>query len=284
MRRRQGLASLIPWFFIALFFLFITAFLILPSITVLLGAFFENGAPTLKFVRQIFGRHYLHAYIVTTELAALTALIATVAGLVTAHIVQMRGTPQWVRTGITSFSGVAANFAGVPLAFAFISTLGTLGMVTVWLKVIGIDIYSQGFSLFTFTGLTITYLYFQVPLMVIVITPAVQGMRKEWREACDNLGGSSFTYWRRIGIPILTPPTLAGFILLFGNAFASYATPYALTSGLIPLVPTEIGNLLSGNVMAAPQLGQALALGMIVVMGLAMLLYWLLQKWASKWR
>lgn len=283
-RRRGEVAALLPWVFIGLFFAFVLAFLVVPAAQVLVGAFLDDQGFTLQYVAQLLQPRYLNAYWVTTKLSLVSALLGTLIGLVTAYLVQLEGAPGWLRSLVTSFSGMAANFAGVPLAFAFISCLGTLGVVTLWLKAVGLDLYGAGFKIFDFTGLVVTYLYFQIPLMVIIITPAIQGMRKQWREACENLGGGSWHYWRYVAIPVLTPPTFAGFILLFGNAFASYATPYALTSGLIPLVPIEIGNLLSGNVFAAPQLGDALALGMIVVMAVAMLLYSLLQRRAARWQ
>ncbi|KDB02760.1 ABC transporter permease [Defluviimonas sp. 20V17] len=265
--------------------MYVLAFLAGPALSILFQAFrSSSGDFTTQYVDQLFGRFYAKAYVTTAALSAVTALIGVVAGLLTAYQIQRQSTPGWLRNAVNSFSGVAANFAGIPLAFAFISTLGTQGMLTLWLKALGIDIYGAGFSLFSFWGLVLTYLYFQIPLMVIIITPALQGMRREWREAAMGLGGNGWHYWRHVGIPILTPSVLASFILLFGNAFASYATPYALTSGLVPLVPIEIGNLMSGNVIADPQLGNALSLGMIVVMGAAMTLYTLLQRWTGRWQ
>ena len=276
---------MLPLVFIGLFFLYVLAFLAGPALSILVQAFStSDGHFTTQYVDQLFGRYYARAYMTTSALSAMTALIAVVAGLLTAYQIQRASTPEWLRNAVNSFSGVAANFAGIPLAFAFISTLGTRGMLTLWLKAAGIDIYGAGFSLFSFWGLVLTYLYFQVPLMVIIITPALQGMRREWREASVSLGGNGWHYWRHVGIPVLAPSVLAAFILLFGNAFASYATPYALTSGAVPLVPIEIGNVLSGNVIADPQLGNALALGMIVVMAAAMIVYTLLQRWTGKWQ
>ena len=275
----------LPLFFIAAFFLYVLAFMVGPALSILIQAFSSSeGHFTTQYVDQLFGRYYAKAYATTSALSAVTALVGVVAGLLTAYQIQRQGTPDWLRNAVNSFSGVAANFAGIPLAFAFISTLGTQGMLTLWLKALGIDIYGAGFSLFSFWGLVLTYLYFQIPLMVIIITPALQGMRREWREASLSLGGTGWHYWRYVGIPILAPSVLASFILLFGNAFSSYATPYALTSGLVPLVPIEIGNLMSGNVIADPQLGNALSLGMIVVMGGAMILYTLLQRWTGRWQ
>lgn len=276
---------MLPLVFIGLFFLYVLAFLAGPALSILVQAFSSSdGHFTTEYVDQLFGSYYARAYMTTSALSAMTALIAVIAGLLTAYQIQRASTPEWLRNAVNSFSGVAANFAGIPLAFAFISTLGTRGMVTLWLKAAGIDIYGAGFSLFSFWGLVLTYLYFQVPLMVIIITPALQGMRREWREASVSLGGNGWHYWRHVGIPVLAPSVLASFILLFGNAFASYATPYALTSGAVPLVPIEIGNVLSGNVIADPQLGNALALGMIVVMAAAMIVYTLLQRWTGKWQ
>jgi putative spermidine/putrescine transport system permease protein len=192
--------------------------------------------------------------------------------------------PRVVRTGLTTFSGVAANFAGVPLAFAFIATLGTLGIVTKFMRDhLGFNPYEHGFSLFSFWGVVITYMYFQIPLMILVIAPAVDGLRKEWREAASNLGASSLQYWLHVGIPVLLPSILGATILLFGNAFAAYATAYALTGGGVNLVPLIIGQQIGGDVLSNPHQGQALAFGMIVVIAVSMLAYALLQRRASRW-
>jgi putative spermidine/putrescine transport system permease protein len=205
-------------------------------------------------------------------------------GVFTAYAALSPAAPRWIRSALTTFSGVAANFGGVPLAFAFIATLGTVGLVTRWLDAIGLNIYDRGFTLFSFTGLCIVYLYFQIPLMVLVIAPAIDGLRAEWREAASNLGASSFDYWRRVGGPILLPSILGGMILLFGGSFAAYATAYALTSGHITFVPLQIGELIGGNVLSDPHQGYALAVGMIVVIAVAMTIYFLLDRRASRWR
>src|SRR5207248_7433154 len=116
------------------------------------------------------------------------------------------GTPRWIRSVLTTFSGVAANFGGIPLAFAFIATLGTIGVATTFLRVqLGIDIYGNGFSLFSKTGVEVVYMYFQLPLMILVIAPAIDGLRREWREAASNLGASSWQFWRYVGLPVLMP-------------------------------------------------------------------------------
>jgi putative spermidine/putrescine transport system permease protein len=185
---------------------------------------------------------------------------------------------------MSTFSGVASNFAGVPLAFAFISTLGRMGLVTVFLRtVLGIDLYASGFNLYSFWGLALTYIYFQIPLMVLIIQPALDNMKKEWREASENLGASPLQYWLHIGIPVLLPSLLASFILLFGNAFGAYATAFSLTGGLINIVPILIGAQIRGDVLHDPNLGYALALGMVFIMTLAILAYSWLQKIASRW-
>lgn len=283
-RIRDRLMRAVQGVLIIGFFAYIVAFLLLPSGEVLFGAFRGEHGLTLKYVDQLFEPRYLHAFRNSIELALATAILGGLFGTVIAYLTLSPRAPTWLRTGVTSFSGVAANFAGVPLAFAFVSTFGTMGLLTVWLRQQGFNLYDTGFSLFSLSGLVLTYLYFQIPLMVIIITPAVRGLRREWREAASNLGATPWQYWRYVGLPILLPALLASMVLLFGNAFAAYATPYALTSGNIALVPIEIGNVLSGNVMSSPQLGQALALGMIGIMAMAMLAYTLLQRHAARWQ
>jgi putative spermidine/putrescine transport system permease protein len=189
-----------------------------------------------------------------------------------------------LRSALTTFSGVAANFAGVPLAFAFIATLGRVGFVTVLLRdLFGINLYSTGFSLYSFAGLSLTYMYFQFPLMVLIISPALDGLKREWSEAAGNLGASNLQYWRYVALPILLPSILASIVLLFGNAFGAYATAYALTGGSLDLVPILIGAQIRGDVLNNPGLGYALALGMIVIMAVSILLYSWLQSWSSRW-
>jgi putative spermidine/putrescine transport system permease protein len=259
--------------------------MILPAGFLLLGSFQDSrGAFTLDNIPKLFRPNILRSYLVTLEVSAVTALGGALFGFLLAYSVIMGRIPRPVRSFLTTFSGVASNFAGVPLAFAFIATLGRVGIITAVLKtVFRIDLYAAGFSLYSFWGLCITYLYFQVPLMVLVITPAIEGIRREWREASENLGGTSPQYWRRVAFPILAPSLLSAFILLFGNAFGAYATAYALTGGLFNLVPILIGAQIRGDVLHNPNLGYALALGMVVVMTVSILGYTALQRRASRW-
>ena len=280
-RRRPSLA----WLGVLPFFVYITIFLFLPSAQVMIGAFKgEKGGYTFSnLVDLVTTPNIRHAYRLSIEISLVTALGGALFGVLLAYAALREGTPKWIRSAFTTFSGVAANFGGVPLAFAFIATLGNLGIVTQFLQnVFGIDIYAHGFTLFSKTGVEIAYLYFQIPLMFLIIAPAIDGLRAEWREASSNLGGSAFQYWRYIGIPVLLPSLLGAVILLFGNAFAAYATAYGLTSSL-NIVPLLIGADLRGNVYFNPHEGQALAFGMFAILAGMMLLYVPLQRRASRW-
>jgi putative spermidine/putrescine transport system permease protein len=269
---------------VAPFFAYAFAFLLLPSASVLVGALqSEQGGFTLANLTALLDEQYLQAYVNSLQISAATALAGGLFGLLMAYAAISPGSPRWVRPMLTTFSGVAANFAGVPLAFAFIATLGTTGFLTQLLRTMGLDLYGAGFTLFSFTGLALTYLYFQIPLMILVIAPAIDGLRREWQEAAANLGASGAQYWRYVGLPVLLPSLLGAMVLLFGNAFAAYATPYALTSGVVSLVPMQIANVLQGNVLTDPHLGQALALGMIVVIAIAMAIYAALQRRTARW-
>ena len=272
------------WVGVAPFLVFAFLFLILPSGVLLVGAFFgADGHFTLQNLIDLGRPRILSAYTVTVQLSALTALLGVILGFLLAWSVTMGGLPPTLKGFLSTFSGVASNFGGVPLAFAFIATLGRVGLVTALLKALGIDIYDQGFSLYTFLGLTLAYLYFQLPLMVLIITPSLEGMKREWREASVSLGGGRWTYWSRVALPVLTPPLLAAFLLLFGNAFGAYATAYALTGGVINLVPILIGAQIRGDVLHNPGLGYALALGMVAIMAASIVVYSWAQKRASQW-
>jgi putative spermidine/putrescine transport system permease protein len=280
-RRRLPLA----WLGTVPFFAYAVAFLFVPAGAVLLGAFQDkNDNPTLANVRLLFAHPYIDAYKTSFEISIVTAVIGGIAGLFIAYAAIREGTPAWVRSVLTTFSGVAANFGGIPLAFAFIASLGPLGIVTVFLKNhLHFDLYGHNFAIYSKLGVEITYMYFQLPLMILVIAPAIDGLRKEWREAAANLGAKQWQFWRYVGLPVLMPSILGAMILLFGNAFAAYATAYSLSSGSVNIVPILIGAYYSGNVLDNPHLAQAMAFGMFAVLALMMIVYIPLQRRAARW-
>src|SRR5664280_797436 len=209
--------------------------------------------------------------------------IPAIAGVILAYAIQT-GRSGVMRRLVATASGVLANFGGVNLTFMFIAAYGSQGIITLWLHAIGINPYSHGLRLPTFYGVSFVYMYFQIPLMVLVITPALLGLRQSWREAAQNMGASSWRYWRHVGVPVLLPSILGGMLLLFGSSFAAYATAEALTGGIIALAPIQIGDLVNGNVISGQQnLGYAIGFGMLLVLAVTMILYGLVRRRASKW-
>jgi putative spermidine/putrescine transport system permease protein len=256
---------------VAPFMVFALMFLILPTAYLMVGAFQDaEGHFTFANLRGLLEANVLEAYWISFKISATSALGGGLLGFVLAWAAVMGKLPAWIRPTLMTFSGVASNFAGVPLAFAFLSTLGRMGLVTVLLRTyFDINLYATGFSILSFVGLAITYLYFQIPLMVLIVTPALEGLKKEWREACDCLGGSAFHYWRYIAFPVLWPSMVGAMLLLFANAFGAVATAYALTGSSLNIVPILLYAQIRGDVLHNPNLGYAMALGMIVITGLA---------------
>lgn len=273
------------WLGLAPFFVFAIFFIGAPITYLVLGSFQgQDGQATLQNYADLANRSIANAFLISIEISLVTAIVGGIFGFLLAYAVILGGLPRVLRDALMTFSGVASNFAGVPLALAFIFTLGQAGLVTVFLKNFGIDPYASGFTIYSKIGLELVYLYFQFPLMVLIIAPAIDGLRPEWREAAENMGASSRQYWRRVALPILFPTILGTMILLFGNAFGAQATAYQLTSGLIPLVPLLIGNQISGDVLHNPGLGYAMAMGMVAVMGVSIVIYTVLQRRAERWR
>lgn len=283
------------WIGVVPFFLFITVFVILPSTNLFVGAFQDGkGNFTLANVSVLTNPYVLKSFSISLQVSIITSLSGGIFGFFVAYAITIGKAPQWMRNIIMTFSGLAANFGGVPLAFAFIATLGHTGFITTLLKNIcfagtgGVetcpfDIYQTGFNLYSLTGLTLTYIYFEFPLMVLTITPALEGLKREWREASENLGGSTYHYWVFIALPILFPSILAAMILLFASAFGAFATAQALTGGSIYLVTILIGQQIRGDVLNNPNEGYALALGMVIVMAVCIAGYSILQRRTSKW-
>ena len=267
------------------FFIFAAIFIGLPTGSVAVNAFRGNSNEwTFENLRGAFGDIYFSSLIGSIQLGFSSALTGAVMGLAISYGVAISGKKKLQRVVATA-SGVFANTGGVPLAFFFIAAIGNYGLVTIALQKIGIDIYSGNFTLFGFSGLVLVYLYFQIPLMVIVTYPAIEGIKNEWREAAVNLGATKSMYWRYIGIPILTPAFTGAFLLLFANAFAAYATANVLTSGTLPLLPIQIGSLVNGNVVADQvNVGMAMGLEMIIVVAVTMGGYIYLDRKTSRWR
>jgi putative spermidine/putrescine transport system permease protein len=272
------------WLAVLPFFVFSGMFLIGPLLVLAYRSLEgSDGGLTLDNYRQLASETVLSSYAMSIRISLTTAIIGGLIGFLIAWAVAIGGLPQPFRSIITTFSGVASNFAGVPLAVAFVYTLGRVGVVTVLIKALGIDLYRSGFSLYSFAGLTLVYLYFQIPLMVLVILPAIDGLKREWREAAENLGATPVQYWRYVVMPVLMPSILGTMILLFCNSFGAHATAYALTGGLFNLATLLIGQQISGDVLHNPGLGHAVAMGMVFIMAALIFTYSILQRRSERW-
>ncbi len=274
-RPEQGF---LVWLGVAPFLIFAVMFLILPTGYLLVGAFQDpNGNFTLANIGDLFQPSILSAYWISIEVSAASAIGGAIVGFFLAYAAVLGGLPRWIRPTLMTFSGVASNFAGIPLAFAFLATLGRVGLVTTLLiKFFDFNIYSTGFNLLSFWGLALTYLYFQIPLMVLILTPALDGLKREWREAASILGASTWQYWRHVALPVLWPSILGTTLLLFANAFGAIATAYGLTGSSLNIVTILLYAQIRGDVLHNENLGYALALGMILITGLSNAAYiWL---------
>jgi putative spermidine/putrescine transport system permease protein len=274
------LAGIVP------FAAYIIIGLFIPLIAVLIGAFQNSSTGAWTFSNIDIATHgaYLKGFENSLELSLIASILPGIFGLLIAYAIftAKRGTV--LRQMVITASGVFANFGGVPLAFLFIASLASTALITGWLNDIGLNIYNDGFTLFDLAGVAVVYMYFQIPLMVLIILPALEGLRPAWREAAENLGARSWSYWRHVGGPVLMPSFLSCLMLLFGSALSAYATAEALTGGTIALVPIQIGTLLNGNVVAGQgNVGKALSLGLVLIIGVLMVLYVMLQRRAAKW-
>ena len=260
-------------------------FFLFPIFRLIYVSFMSNeNTFTLDNFRTTMQEPYRSGFFNSIKIGLFSAAIAALPGAVAAYFIESRG-PVKLRRTISVMSGVLANTGGVPLAFMFYAALGIQGQLTKVLKFFGWDIYAGRFSLGTFLGLLIVYLYFQLPLMIIVFSPAIVALRREWAEATRNLGASQLNYWIKIGIPLLFPSFIASFLLLFASGFSAYATANALTIGDIALTPLQIGGLLDGNVSASQiNLGKALGVVMIVISAFAVIPYLAIQRRSARWQ
>jgi putative spermidine/putrescine transport system permease protein len=275
----------LSWLGVAPFFVYVGLFLLLPTAIVVVGSMTAPGGGfSLTNFAGINKPYMVKAFSLSLSVSAVSAVAGAFFGAVLAYAV-VTGNPRGLlRRSIMSASGVLAQFGGVALAFAFIATISTVGFVTVFLKDHGIDIYANGVWLYDAPGITLIYVYFQIPLMVLVFLPALDGIRPQWREATESLGGSTWHYWRYVAGPLLAPAFLGCTLLLFANAFSAYATIAALLTNGGVYVPLQIQALLTGETeQSQPGLAQALAFAMILIVVIVMTLYTLLQRRTTRW-
>lgn len=273
------------WIGVLPFFLFVSLFLIFPTMYIVIGAFRTvDGAFTFENIASLNSAATISSYLLSIRVSFFSALFGCLIGFGMSAAIVFGGLPKWLRSPMLTFSGVASNFAGVPLAFAFIATLGPVGLITAWLRAdFGINLRAMGFNLLSTQGLIITYLFFQIPLMILIITPALEGLKREWREAADILGATRVQYWRMVALPILFPALLGTFALLFANSFGAVATAIALTGSTLNLAPIRLFAQIRGDVLGNPHFGYALAFGMIVITGIANTIYIVLRARSEKW-
>lgn len=272
-----------PWLAVAPFLLVMLVGLILPAVALGFEAFRTQDGYTTANVTAAAVGGYRQALWGSVKLSVVTAVLGAAVGLLVAHAVLSGGTV--LRRLVLTASGVLANFGGVPLAFMFIAAIGNAGVVTTLLRDwTGFDLADSPFSLYQFGGLAVVYLYFLVPLMIIVIAPALHGVRAEWSEAAASLGATRRQYLRLVAGPLLAPPVTAGALLLFCGSLSAFATAQAMVGGTVPLVTLQIANALSGNVSADHAgVGAALALEMIILVSLVMAVYWMIQRRTARW-
>lgn len=281
----------VSWLVLLPFTLYVTIFFLLPTFAVFQSAFVAKDPQThashrtMANITAALRGHYRAAFISSIRLALVTAVIGAIAGTMIGQVL-VTSRRSGLRQIVLTASGVFANFGGVPLAFAFIATIGNAGyLATLLANTFGISLRDDlHISLYSFWGLVLVYLYFQIPLMVLVITPALDGLKKEWREAAENLGANTWSYWRHVGGPALLPPVVASTLLLFASGLSAFATAAALISGSFPLVTLQIRDVMAGNVLVGQEgIGAALGLWMIVLILLIVGVYVPLQRRSARW-
>ncbi len=275
------------WLGLTPFAAYVLLFLALPTVLAVGSGFFtKSGEFTWSNVAALGDPLVLAGFANSAGLSLVTALVGAIAGALVCYALLGTNPEGALRSSVDAAAGVLAQFGGVMLAFAFIATIGIQGVVTLLLRdTFGIDIFAGGVWLYELPGLVLPYIYFQIPLMVITFMPALSALKPQWAEANLTLGGTRASFWARIGVPVLAPAFIASLLLLFANAFSSYATAAALASQGSQIVPLQIrAALTSETVLGRENLAGALALGMIVVVGLVMALYSLVQRRAARWQ
>ena len=258
------------------FAVFFIVFQIAPLVWVLIHSVQseESGFGLANFTKIFSSKFYLQAIQHSLEISFWSSVFGIVIAVLGSY--SLRKVDSRLRNFVNAFANMTSNFSGVPLAFAFIILLGFNGSITIMLKQAGII---EDFNLYSKTGLIILYTYFQIPLGVLLLYPAFDALREDWRESASLLGANSWQFWRFIGLPVLTPALLGTFVILLANALGAYATVYALTTGNFNVLPIRIAAMVSGDISLDPNMASALAVILVGLMTLVTLVHqWLLKR------
>ena len=250
-KKRTNWLALLP------LLVFSIGFQIIPIVSLVSSSLSTEQGISLDNFRRAFTPHIMEAFRNSIQLSLVTASLGVSLGLIVAYAI-ISTNNKFMKNALIALADVTTNFGGAPLAFAFIVTLGSTGVITLILKSIGVFLYPN-FRIYSISGLAIAYLYFQLPLMIMLILPALQGLKKEWWEAAINMGASSLQFWLRIGLPVLAPSLMSSFFILFANSFGAYATAWTLTGPDVNLVTVQIASLIRGEVQLEMGLADALA-------------------------
>ncbi|HEU4573256.1 MAG TPA: hypothetical protein VFR93_11270 [Candidatus Limnocylindrales bacterium] len=270
--------------FVALgpFIVFCALFELIPVVALLLGSVGGVERHSLEWIAKVFTNATFQRSIWNSLLlSVVSSLLGAVIGTAIGYAI-MRTRHARVRSSLIALASISSNAGGVSLGFAFITILGQAGMLTILLRAFGIDLMSF-FSIYSVVGLIVVYLYFQVPLMIVLMLPAFAGLRDDWAEASDSLGGDRRDYWRRIGIPVLMPSAVAGTVLLFASSMGAYATAQALIGSRINLMTIQVSILRRGEILYQPAQADAMAVVLLVIVAASVLAYHLIQRRAQRW-
>lgn len=272
--------AILAWLGLLPLVIFGLSFQLVPVVMLVRSSMFSGAGFTLQYFQKAFTPSIIESFQNTFKLSFTTALLGVVFGSLVAFAI-ISSPNKFIRNSLTALSDVTTNFGGAPLAFAFIIVLGSTGVVTMLLRAIGVDLYPS-FRIYSISGLTVAYLYFQIPLMILLVIPSMLGIKKEWWEAAINLGADSGRFWWHIGLPYLAPSLMSGFLLLFANSFGAYATAWTLTGPDVNLVTVQIAALIRGEVQLQPEMADALAVVSLLIMSLCVLGYLVLSKKTRK--
>jgi putative spermidine/putrescine transport system permease protein len=275
------------WLGLTPYFGYMALFFLIPTGVVLWTAFqasHTRAYTTANMSASVHGQ-YLTGLENSVKVSLVDALLAAVLGLVLAQAI-VTSRSNFFQRVVASAAAVLTNFGGLPLAFLFAYTLGNAGVLTRFLNnQFGLSLQDDlHFDLYSVTGVEVVYLYFLIPLMVLVITPALEGLKPQWQEAARNLGATRWQYWRHVAMPVLAPSVIGATALLFCGSISAFATAAALTNGTLPLTPLQIAAVLSGNVLSGQEnVGAALALNMMIAVVPLTLLYVAMQRRTTRW-
>jgi spermidine/putrescine transport system permease protein len=269
---RQREPGRITWLLVAPLFLWVAAFVVAPTLIMLVYSFCERGTLggvvfsfTLANYIAVFDPTYLQIVVRSIFFAGLTTAICLAMGYPVAYFIGRASEKS--RNLLLMMVMIPFWTSFLIRTYAWVTILKNEGLLNSVLIQYGL--IAQPFEMLYTPGAVILGLvYTFLPFMILPIYTSVEKLDNALVEAAFDLGAGPLRAFSKVIVPMTSPGITAGILLVFVPALGLYAVNDILGGGKVDMIGNIIENQFKGNARNWP-FGAALGITLMVAFALA---------------